>query len=136
MKHTIYLSRNSDLLNKVFFSIPVNLRTRFPENSLHPAEFVKIIPNLLQFESSTYIFTNSDVLVGHIGEMIDKGKANPEDFEIVILSYNEDNTNTKSEKKTIKYDEKGYLINFPYGFFSPLDPLNSFAHYDFYVLNN
>jgi hypothetical protein len=111
MKHTIYLSRNSSYLDEFYLKLPIDQRLRCPEMGLHPVEFARLIPELLTQKSSTHIITHSETLINYIGYMIFHGKYNAEDFLVQILNDNEDTT-------VCVYDQKGYLVNWPYGFFS------------------
>jgi hypothetical protein len=110
MKHTIYLSRETNNFRK-FLGHDLGEYMLFPETKLHPAEFVQCIPDILTWNTSAKIATHSECLINFIGEMISKHLAQPSDFEIIIL--NDDGT-----RRTCTYDDEGYLKNWAYGFFS------------------
>lgn len=58
------------------------------------------------------VATHSDVIVNVLGELVSKKKVAPSDVTIFVL--NEDNSEITH---TSSFDEEGYLVNWPIGFF-------------------
>lgn len=93
-----------------------------PELHLHPAYQAKIaditidIINQIKKSGRIYNFiyeTHSPHLINRIGELIDEGKFDKNDVQILI--FNNDLHNTQITEAT--FDDNGSLINWPFGFF-------------------
>lgn len=79
----------------------------YPENSRHPSELPGILSTLL----GKQVVTNSENLVNLIGEAINLKKLSPE--FVIIKKVDPDLT-----VEMFNYSVDGYLVNWPYGFFS------------------
>jgi predicted ATPase len=104
MKTIIYLSEDSDQLTSL------QLYAYFPEATLHPRKAVKLIPELI----GKSFCTHSEAIVNQFGYLIANGTVKSEDVEIRLVS-EEDGTVT-----ICSYDDEGYLIDWPLGFFDTI----------------
>lgn len=105
MKTVVYLSYFTEFLERV--KKLDDSVVAFPETKLHPREVSKLVPSLI----SKTIVTHSEVIVNCLGEMIDKGVIDCKDVEIRILSGG-------GIESVYLFDKDGYLVDWPYGFFS------------------
>lgn len=100
-----------------------------PELHLHPAHqailadaFVASIapvaevsgPRRLHF----LIETHSEALINRLGALIAEGKLRANDVQILIFDNLEDE-NEETKVKTVEFSEDGFLIDWPFGFFTP-----------------
>lgn len=93
-----------------------------PELHLHPAYQAKIaditidIINQIKKSGRIYNFiyeTHSPHLINRIGELIDEGKFDKNDVQILIF----DNESHNTQITEATFDDNGSLINWPFGFF-------------------
>lgn len=85
------------------------------EEGLHPQKIAEKVLKDIKHCSGNFdlhISTHSDVPLNLIGHLIHDKIINKDDVKIVIMS--DDNTEIESVSS---YDEKGFLLNWPYGFF-------------------
>lgn len=88
---------------------------KLPENGKHPKIYAEYLLKEIKWCKDNWdlhISTNSEVTVNFICALIDKEILNREDVFFYILS--DDNSRIEIE---VKYNEDGYLENWPYGFF-------------------
>jgi predicted ATPase len=95
-----------------------------PELHLHPAfqakladVFVSAINNPRTKASSFIIETHSNHIINRLGQLINEGKLKNDQVQILIFEKNEDNS--KTNIRLAGYNNKGYLQNWPIGFFEP-----------------
>jgi predicted ATPase len=95
-----------------------------PELHLHPAfqakladVFASAITNHRTKASSFIIETHSNHIINRFGQLISEGKLKSNEVQILIFEKNEDNSGTNI--RLSGYNEKGYLQNWPIGFFEP-----------------
>ena len=89
-----------------------------PELHLHPKLQGKLISAICSLASSNcqcIIETHSETIVNTIGELIYKKQVESKDTSILFFSKDENDSETRVEKSY--YDEEGYLVNWPVGFF-------------------
>jgi predicted ATPase len=89
-----------------------------PELHLHPKLQGKLISAICSLASSNCQFiieTHSETIVNTIGELIYKKQVESKDTSILFFSKDENDSETRVEKSY--YDEEGYLVNWPVGFF-------------------
>jgi len=93
-----------------------------PELHLHPALQAKLADVFAAVPRSNstvqlLIETHSNHLINRFGQLISEGALNSSDIQILIIDKDE-----KGDRSTITesgYDEEGYLLNWPVGFFEP-----------------
>lgn len=95
-----------------------------PELHLHPAfqakladVFVAAINNPRSKAHSFIIETHSNHIVNRVGQLINEGKLKNDQVQILIFEKDEDGSGTHIRQSG--YSEKGYLQNWPIGFFEP-----------------
>lgn len=95
-----------------------------PELHLHPAFQAKLADLFVargKFEEvkppNLIIETHSPALVNRFGELIHKNLLSPDDIQIIL--FEPDNSHESSTVRVTTYDEKGFLKDWPYGFFEP-----------------
>lgn len=95
-----------------------------PELHLHPrfqAKFAELLVNVINnaikhnFDIHFVIETHSEVIINKIGQLIDNGKFNHTNVNVVLFNAKHEGLDNYVE--TIQYSEDGYIINWPYGFF-------------------
>lgn len=98
-----------------------------PELHLHPA-FQAKIANVMQAtleavnldeDKSIQIIveTHSSQLINRLGELISEGKLKSEDVQVIL--FEESAESKEAEVRVATFDDDGYLLNWPYGFFEP-----------------
>jgi predicted ATPase len=94
-----------------------------PELHLHPSFQAKLADVFAATVSGEYgktqrliVETHSNHIVNRLGQLINQGKLRSDDVQILIF---EKATASTSEIKVAGYNEKGYLKNWPIGFFEP-----------------
>lgn len=100
-----------------------------PELHLHPAMQALVADALVDFLefSDSYdrnlmrdvliVETHSQTIINRLGRRIREGKLSPDDVNILLFSKDDLNADTMIRVST--FNEKGQLINWPYGFFDP-----------------
>lgn len=107
--------------------IPITVAIEQPELHLHPAlqaKLIDVIVKVMQQSKQSIKFiieTHSETMINRFGNLIYKNKLNKEDINVYVFDKelgDEDTTIRES-----KYDEDGYLENWPIGFFEPEEVL-------------
>lgn len=62
--------------------------------------------------------THSETLINRLGELVVNGEVAPDDIQILVFEP-EGGESRSAEVKVSRFNEKGYLENWPYGFFLP-----------------
>ena len=104
---------------------PITITIEQPELHLHPALQAKLIDVIVKVMKSLegrknvnfVIETHSKTIIDRLGTLIYKKKIEKNDIAIFIFNKDTENLNTKIE--CASFDEKGYLENWPIGFFEP-----------------
>jgi predicted ATPase len=100
-KTKIYLSKNSDYLNKL------DLDIRFPEAGLHPVEVSRIVVGL----QGKSFCTHSQAIVNKFGCFVSCGMLRPADVEIYLIEKDQSISQHS-------FDKEGYLgDSWPVGYF-------------------
>ena len=104
-KTLIYLCTDTNKLESL------DLDIYFPETKLHPRYVWNLVPSLL----GKSLCTHSAILVNRIGHMIADKLIDCSSVEVYLIEYDD----IKEEWYTTKFtfDEDGYLLNWPLGFF-------------------
>ena len=98
-----------------------------PELHLHPAHQAKLADMLVGATQSarklgtsikTIIETHSENLINRMGTLIADKEITPEDVQIII--FEQDRHSRQTEVHLAGYDSDGNLLNWPFGFFSPI----------------
>ncbi|WNL28572.1 AAA family ATPase [Arcobacter cryaerophilus gv. pseudocryaerophilus] len=117
-----YKNKKSTIDNSIIFTIEQ------PELHLHPrfqAKLTKLFVNIIRYSQNSsknikIIFeTHSNTMIETLCECIEQNQISKDDISIVLFEREEPNSPTKI--KISSFDEKGYLINWPVGFFSGED---------------
>ena len=99
-----------------------------PELHLHPALQAKIADAFIELVTNTaedvnpqrlIVETHSPTIINRIGRRIREGKINSSDVNVVIFQKDKQQKNTIV--KQIGFDNKGQLIDWPFGFLDPED---------------
>jgi predicted ATPase len=97
-----------------------------PELHLHPSFQAKVADmfinavltaNKFNFDLRLLVETHSEAIVNRVGNQIASGYLDKEFVNVVIFDKRSPNESTKVS--FARYDDSGYLINWPYGFFQP-----------------
>ena len=99
-----------------------------PELHLHPAHQAKLadlFANSVRLaremknniKPAYIIETHSEPLVNRLGELIEDGIVSSEDVQILMFSKKNNDLTSPTSVERIKYNTKGYLEKWPYGFF-------------------
>lgn len=75
--------------------------------------------DVLQFAPSMIIETHSQAMINRLGKRIREGRFAASD--VSVLLFEKDANTGASNIRSIGYNEKGQLTNWPYGFFEPTD---------------
>jgi hypothetical protein len=98
-----------------------------PELHLHPAHQALLADAFAAQSNSSspndpplnfLVETHSETLVNRLGELIAAGRLKPESVQILIFEPAESNPR-ETNVSTATFNERGELINWPYGFFQP-----------------
>lgn len=93
-----------------------------PELHLHPALQAKLtdaivkLSNMHKDKIQFIIETHSETIINRLGNLIYKNKIDNENINIVLFNKDINDENTRIEIS--RFDKKGYLDNWPIGFFS------------------
>lgn len=100
-----------------------------PELHLHPAMQALVADALVDFLDFSEIFnrismrdvliveTHSQTIINRLGRRIHEGKLSPDDVNVLLFS--KSGLNADTTIRVSKFNEKGQLTNWPYGFFDP-----------------
>lgn len=95
-----------------------------PELHLHPAFQARLADLFVaagKFDgvppAQLIVETHSAPLVNRFGELISEKKLSPEDIQVLLFEPGEDGSG--SVVRATSYDDKGFLKDWPYGFFEP-----------------
>lgn len=127
--HSLYLMKNPKKRkyhNSEKFSTILLIEQ--PELHLHPALQAKIADVLVKAIDEAnknncvlrlIVETHSPTIINRLGLRIREGVAKPEDINVVLFEKSPDAPNT--HVKSINYNNKGQLVDWPWGFFDPTD---------------
>lgn len=119
LKQNLSYYRNRKDFNTVFITIEQ------PELHLHPRLqarladcFIKAIHEAKKNNVNLKIIieTHSETIINRFGHKIAQGKINNDDISIGVFNHNKTNC---TSTQLGKYDEEGFLTNWPLGFFDP-----------------
>jgi predicted ATPase len=106
--------------------IPILFSIEQPELHLHPNYQARVADMMIaavnkaresKLDARLIIETHSETIVNRIGNQISSGKIAKDDVNVVLFekAYPDQETIVR----TSYFDENGYLVNWPYGFFDP-----------------
>jgi len=106
-------------------SNPVTFAIEQPELHLHPrmqGRLANVFSSIIDFEKTgnpvnLIIETHSESLINSFGRLVSTGKLKRSDISILLFEKDGPSSNTKVIQSS--FDEKGFLQNWPYGFFDP-----------------
>jgi predicted ATPase len=105
---------------------PITFAVEQPELHLHPRmqmRVAKAFANIIKeaqkqkIDLRLVIETHSEAIVNTLGRLIAEKKLSSDDVNVVI--FEKPQADKSSEVRISKYDEDGFLTNWPYGFFEP-----------------
>lgn len=105
---------------------PVVIAIEQPELHLHPGIQAKLAKAFIasielakknEIQLQILLETHSKTIVNYMGHAIEQKMIRQEDISVILFERREDNGLT--DVKNSGYDEDGYLVNWPYGFFEP-----------------
>jgi hypothetical protein len=97
-----------------------------PELHLHPRLQAKLVDSFIDaveaakesgFELKLIIETHSETMVNRLGHRVANQDNKPQDINIVIFEKKQ--TDAPTQVRIGEYDQEGFLINWPFGFFEP-----------------
>jgi hypothetical protein len=106
--------------------IPLIVAIEQPELHLHPAVQAKLAKAFIAsidlakkngYQLQLLLETHSETIVNYLGRSIARGKLSRDDVSVILFE-KQSNTDTTFVKNT-GFDQDGYLLNWPYGFFDP-----------------
>lgn len=106
--------------------IPICLAIEQPELHLHPRLQAKLADTFLaaikaaqeaKLDLRLVIETHSDTIVNRFGHRIANQDMDPQDINVVL--FDKKGPDASTEIRIAKYDEEGFLTNWPFGFFEP-----------------
>lgn len=115
--------RNSRKAKQV---VPLVIAIEQPELHLHPAMQARLAESFIACldlaKENGYLLqlileTHSETMINYFGRAIAREKLNPD--EVAIVLFEKDEISNKTYTSTSKYDNDGFLCNWPIGFFSP-----------------
>ncbi len=128
--HSLYLMKNPK--KRKYYYSPEKFSTILlfeqPELHLHPALQAKIADVLIKAIDEArkndcvirlIVETHSPTIINRLGLRIREGVAKPEDINVVLFEKSPDAPNT--HVKSINYNNKGQLVDWPWGFLDPTD---------------
>ena len=99
-----------------------------PELHLHPAVQARLAKAFIacitlarknKCDIQLLLETHSETIVNYFGRAIARGLLKPDDVSVILFEKGVDQSVTKVRNSG--YDEDGYLVNWPYGFFESED---------------
>lgn len=105
---------------------PSFLAIEQPELHLHPAHQARLADVFVaSFDAiqsggnrlQLLIETHSDALINRLGELVEQRICNRQDVSVVLFEKDENSGDTKVTVS--EFDDRGYLQNWPIGFFAP-----------------
>jgi predicted ATPase len=105
---------------------PSFLAIEQPELHLHPAHQARLADVFVAASQAVsqaggrlrfLIETHSDVLINRLGELIESARCSPD--EVSVLLFERDPVTGDTTVRVSEFDERGYLKDWPVGFFSP-----------------
>lgn len=95
-----------------------------PELHLHPAFQAKIADifsavaaNSKENNSAIVVETHSSHLINRLGQLVDMGKVDPDDIQVILFERDIDSDTTNI--RTTTFDSEGFLVDWPIGFLQP-----------------
>jgi len=115
----------TNIKKELINNTPITITIEQPELHLHPALQAKLIDVIVNVMKSLegkknvnfVIETHSKTIIDRLGNLIYKKKIEKNDIAIFI--FNKDTENLNTEIECASFDAKGYLENWPIGFFEP-----------------
>lgn len=113
---------NDDILT------PLVVAVEQPELHLHPAIQAKLTRAFIAcielaekngYQLQLLLETHSETIVNCLGRAVSKGILSPDDVSVILFDKHANDTKTIVTNSV--FDESGYLLNWPYGFFDPED---------------
>lgn len=110
--------------------IPITITIEQPELHLHPSLQAKLVDVIVKVLKNTkkekkeinfVIETHSETIINRLGNLIYKEKIKNE--EVAIFIFDKDSGKNDTSIDFGKFDEEGYLENWPIGFFEPEEVL-------------
>jgi predicted ATPase len=107
-------------------SYPITFALEQPELHLHPAMQAKLVNAFLNtikegekrgLDIRLIVETHSEAIINKLGHLIYLDEINSDDVNIVVFEGNKEKNRT--DLKIAKFDENGYLLDWPIGFFEP-----------------
>lgn len=107
-------------------NIPLVIAIEQPELHLHPALQAKLAKALLSsiqlaknngYNLQLIIETHSETIVNYFGMAVANGTLQKEDISVILFEKDFQTKYTQVQSST--YDQDGYLLNWPIGFFAP-----------------
>ena len=108
--------------------IPLVIAIEQPELHLHPAVQARLAKAFIacinlarknKCDIQLLLETHSETIVNYFGRAIARGLLKPDDVSVILFEKGVDQSVTKVRNSG--YDEDGYLVNWPYGFFESED---------------
>lgn len=112
--------------NELGMRIPKLLAIEQPELHLHPCYQAKIADSLVatiemakaqQNDVRILVETHSESIINRLGQLVQQKQISNDDISIILFSKNSPDEATKITTST--FDDNGYLLSWPYGFFEP-----------------
>lgn len=106
--------------------VPLVVAIEQPELHLHPAMQAKLAEAFIACLSlaskngyclQLLLETHSETIINYLGRAVERKRINPQDVSVVL--FERDKHSLFSQVKKSGFDEDGYLINWPIGFFEP-----------------
>ena len=106
--------------------VPLVVAIEQPELHLHPAMQAKLAEAFIACLSlaanngyclQLLLETHSETIINYLGRAVERKRINPQDVSVVL--FERDKRSLFSQVKKSGFDEEGYLINWPIGFFEP-----------------